>query len=77
MHTGNDRDIHTESASGKIVAVYLSEERGTVKRNVGAGYLKEGYGLLGDARIKVFPSCPSAVLLRALRRTDTSEWVIG
>jgi MOSC domain-containing protein YiiM len=49
VHTENDRDIHTEPSSGKIVAVCLSEERGTVKRNVGAGYLKEGYGLLGDA----------------------------
>jgi MOSC domain-containing protein YiiM len=49
MHTVNDRNIHIKSSSGKIVAVCLSEERGTVKRNAGAGYLKEGYGLVGDA----------------------------
>ena len=49
MHTGNDIDIHTEPSSGKIVAVCLSEERGTVKRNAGAGYLRKGYGLVGDA----------------------------
>ncbi len=49
MHTVNDRNIHTKSSSGKVVAVCLSEERGTVKRNVVAGYLKEGYGLVGDA----------------------------
>jgi len=49
MHTVNDKSIHTEFSSGKVVAVCLSEERGTVKRNAGAGYLKEGYGLVGDA----------------------------
>jgi MOSC domain-containing protein YiiM len=40
---------HLESTSGKIVAVCLSKERGTVKQNVDTGYLKEGYGLVGDA----------------------------
>lgn len=41
--------MSNESASGKVVAVCLSEERGTVKRKVDTGYLKEGYGLVGDA----------------------------
>jgi MOSC domain-containing protein YiiM len=49
VHTTNDKNIHIKSSSGKVVAVCLSEERGTVKRNAGAGYLKEGYGLVGDA----------------------------
>jgi MOSC domain-containing protein YiiM len=49
MHTVNDRNIHIKSSSGKVVAVCLSEGRGMVKRNAGAGYLKEGYGLMGDA----------------------------
>ena len=49
MHTVNDRNIHAKSSSGKVVAVCLSEERGTVKRSVAAGYLKKGYGLVGDA----------------------------
>ena len=45
----NNTDIHTKSSSGKVVAVCLSKERGTVKRNEGTAYLKEGYGLVGDA----------------------------
>jgi len=49
IHIMDIRDVHAESSSGKVVAVCLSEERGTVKQNVGAGYLKEGYGLLDDA----------------------------
>ncbi len=35
--------------SGRIFAVCLSDERGVPKRNVGRGYLKEGFGLVGDA----------------------------
>ena len=33
----------------KVVGVCLSEDRGTVKRDVGTGYLRKGYGLVGDA----------------------------
>ena len=32
-----------------FVAVCLSEERGTVKRSIDAGYLRKDYGLVGDA----------------------------
>ena len=39
----------TCTSAGKIVAVCLSRERGTVKRNAGNGYLRKGYGLVGDA----------------------------
>jgi len=49
MDTENSANIHTGSTAGKIVAICLSEKRGTVKRNVGSGYLREGYGLVGDA----------------------------
>lgn len=49
MHTVNDKNIHIKSSFGKVVAVCLGKERGTVKRNAGAGYLKEGYGLVSDA----------------------------
>ena len=49
MDTENNRNIHTGSPAGKIVAICLSEKRGTVKRSVGTGYLREGYGLVGDA----------------------------
>lgn len=34
---------------GKILAVCISEKKGTTKKNVGAGYLKEEFGILNDA----------------------------
>ncbi|RLB05704.1 MAG: MOSC domain-containing protein [Deltaproteobacteria bacterium] len=34
---------------GKVVAVNRAEKRGIPKRNVGEGYLQEGWGLVGDA----------------------------
>lgn len=34
---------------GVVVGVSISENRGTSKKNIGKGYLKEGYGLVGDA----------------------------
>ena len=34
---------------GKIVAVCTSKRKGTPKKDVGSGYLEEGYGLRGDA----------------------------
>ena len=47
---------------GKVIAVNMSAQRGTPKKNVGAGYLREGWGLEGDAhagawdrQISVFP----------------------
>lgn len=49
MYIANNTDIHTKSSAGKVVAVCLSEERGTVKQNVVAGYLRAYYGLVGDA----------------------------
>lgn len=33
----------------KVVAVCLSADRGTVKRDIGTGYLRKDYGLVGDA----------------------------
>jgi MOSC domain-containing protein YiiM len=47
---------------GKVIAVNQSEVRGTPKRNVNEGYLREGWGLEGDAhagpwdrQISLFP----------------------
>jgi MOSC domain-containing protein YiiM len=47
---------------GKVVAVNTAEKRGIPKKNVGEGYLREGWGLEGDAhagawdrQISVFP----------------------
>ena len=34
---------------GKILAVCISEKKGTTKKNVGTGYLKEEFGILNDA----------------------------
>ena len=34
---------------GKILAVCISEKKGTIKKNVGVGYLKEEFGILNDA----------------------------
>ena len=49
MHTRSDRNTLTDSSSGKVAAVCLSEERGTAKRSIGVGYLRKDYGLVGDA----------------------------
>jgi MOSC domain-containing protein YiiM len=47
---------------GKVVAVNTAEQRGIPKQNVGSGYLREGWGLEGDAhagswdrQISLFP----------------------
>jgi MOSC domain-containing protein YiiM len=47
---------------GRVIAVNTAEQRGTPKRNVGEGYLREGWGLEGDAhagawdrQISIFP----------------------
>ena len=48
MYTQDGKNIVT-GHSGNIAAVCLSKDRGTVKRNVGAGYLRKDYGLVGDA----------------------------
>jgi MOSC domain-containing protein YiiM len=47
---------------GKVIAVNTAEQRGIPKKNVGAGYLREGWGLEGDAhagswdrQISLFP----------------------
>jgi MOSC domain-containing protein YiiM len=35
--------------SGRVVGVCIAEKRGTSKTNIGKGYLKANYGLVGDA----------------------------
>lgn len=45
-----DHSCHTQEGTvGQIVAVCLSEKKGTRKKNVGQAELKEGHGLVGDA----------------------------
>jgi MOSC domain-containing protein YiiM len=47
---------------GRVIAVNTAEQRGIPKKNVGEGYLREGWGLEGDAhagawdrQISIFP----------------------
>ena len=47
---------------GKVIAVNTAEQRGIPKKDVGEGYLREGWGLEGDAhagawdrQISIFP----------------------
>jgi len=47
---------------GKVIAVNTADKRGIPKKNIGAGYLREGWGLEGDAhagpwdrQISLFP----------------------
>ena len=49
MHSRDDEKTPASSCSGHVVAVCLSEERGTAKRNIGVGYLRKDCGLEGDA----------------------------
>lgn len=48
MHT-KDNSNAFGNLSGEVIAVCLSKDRGTPKRSVGAGCLRENYGLVGDA----------------------------
>lgn len=34
---------------GKVIAVCISEKKGTSKKNVGKGEIKENFGMIGDA----------------------------
>ncbi len=38
-----------QKSQGKILAVCQSEKKGTVKKNIGSGFLLKGYGLKNDA----------------------------
>lgn len=61
---------------GKVVAVNTAEQRGIPKKNVGEGYLREGWGLEGDAhagpwdrQISVFPLEAMALVPADIRPT--------
>ncbi len=69
------RFIASEGIKGEVVAVNLSEKRGVPKRNVGSGYLKEGWGLEGDAhagewerQISLFPVEAMALVPEEVRK---------
>jgi len=69
------RFIASEGIKGEVVAVNLSEKRGVPKSNVGSGYLKEGWGLEGDAhagewerQISLFPVEAMALVPEEVRK---------
>ncbi|OGP54787.1 MAG: sulfurase [Deltaproteobacteria bacterium RBG_13_52_11] len=51
---------------GKVIAVNKAEQRGIIKRNVGAGYLREEWGLEGDAHAGAWDRQVSILPLEAM-----------
>jgi MOSC domain-containing protein YiiM len=65
---------------GKVIAVNTAEQRGIPKKNVGAGYLREGWGLEGDAhagawdrQISIFPLEAMALVPAEIKPTITED----
>lgn len=65
---------------GKVIAVNTAEQRGIPKKNVGAGYLRKGWGLEGDAhagawdrQISVFPLEAMALVPPSVMPTITAD----
>jgi MOSC domain-containing protein YiiM len=65
---------------GKVIAVNTADKRGIPKKNVGAGYLREGWGLEGDAhagawdrQISVFPLEAMALVPSDIKPTIAEE----
>jgi MOSC domain-containing protein YiiM len=65
---------------GKVIAINTAEQRGTPKKNVGAGYLREGWGLEGDAhagawdrQISIFPLEAMALVPAAVMPTISED----
>ena len=72
--------IASEGIKGEVVAVNISEKREVPKRNVREGYLKEGWGLEGDAhagewerQISLFPLEAMALVPEEVRKEMTEE----
>ncbi len=51
---------------GRVIAVNRAEQRGTPKRNVKEGYLREGWGLVGDAHAGAWDRQVSILPLEAM-----------
>ena len=65
---------------GKVIAVNTAEKRGIPKKNVGEGYLREGWGLEGDAhagawdrQISVFPLEAMALVPSEIKPTIAED----
>ena len=63
---------------GRVVAVCLSERKGTSKRPVPEGHLKEDYGLVGDAHARPsFPRQISLLSIESIRRMREQGYQVG
>jgi len=65
---------------GKVIAVNSAAQRGIPKRNMGEGYLREGWGLEGDAhagvwdrQVSILPLEAMALVPPAIRATFTDD----
>jgi MOSC domain-containing protein YiiM len=65
---------------GKVIAVNTAQQRGIPKKNVGRGYLREGWGLEGDAhagawdrQISIFPLEAMALVPPDIKATITAD----
>jgi MOSC domain-containing protein YiiM len=65
---------------GKVIAVNKAAQRGIAKRNVGEGYLREGWGLEGDAhagvgdrQVSILPLEAMALVPPAVRATIAAD----
>jgi len=65
---------------GRVIAVNRAEKRGVLKKNVGEGYLREGWGLEGDAhagagdrQVSILPLEAMALVPSAIRATIAAD----
>jgi MOSC domain-containing protein YiiM len=65
---------------GKVIAVNKADQRGVLKKNVGEGYLREGWGMDGDAhagagdrQVSILPLEAMALVPAAVRATIADD----
>jgi MOSC domain-containing protein YiiM len=63
------------TAMGSIVAVCTSQRRTDPKRDVGEGYLREGYGLVGDAHAGLSEREVSLLALESIERINEEQGI--
>jgi MOSC domain-containing protein YiiM len=65
---------------GKVIAVNTADQRGVLKKNRGVGYLREGWGLEGDAhagagdrQVSILPLEAMTLIPPAIRATFAAD----
>jgi MOSC domain-containing protein YiiM len=65
---------------GRVIAVNTADRRGVLKKNVGEGYLREGWGLDGDAhagagdrQVSILPLEAMALVPPAIKATISDD----